>query len=209
MALGFKKNPCFHLALRSPTPMADQQPLLDVLSTADKALFLQFGFGAVSHPPFICVHQAFEFHAAHHPDSVAVQDGPCSIKFSELDHQSSCLAAFLRDIGIGPGSRICLLVERSIAMIIGILGILKAGAAYVPCDGKVVSDKSLEHILTDSECRIVVTLGKFAHRVTNLPVVSLDKFTCPCSSNGARCAKPEDLSAALDVVYVIYTSGAL
>jgi non-ribosomal peptide synthetase component F len=96
-------------------------------------------------------------------------------------------------------------------MVVGILGILKAGAAYVPCDGKVVSDTSLEHILKDSESQVVITLEKFSHRLSKLPlplvVILLDDPPCGCSV-GNVCSKPEDRSSSDDSVYVIYTSGA-
>ncbi|KAJ6559186.1 nonribosomal peptide synthetase 12 [Mycena vulgaris] len=181
-------------------------PRVDGLSAVDKLLFSQFGCGATANPPFQCVHHAFQFYAVNHPGAIAVQDGLRTITFAELDHQSDCLASRLRAEDIGPGSRVCLLVERSIAMVVGILGILKAGAAYVPCDGKVVSDNSLEHILKDSESKVVITLRKFSHRVSDLPVIFLDGPPCQCFQ-GARCLQPENMSLPHDSVYVIYTSG--
>ncbi|KAF7365210.1 Nonribosomal peptide synthetase 12 [Mycena venus] len=184
-------------------------PALDALSAVDKLRFSQYGCGPTSTPPFQCVHHAFSFHSALHPDDLAVQDVSDAITFTQLDRQSTCLASRLRVEGVGPGSRVCLLVERSISMVVGILGILKAGAAYVPCDGKVVSDTSLEHILKDSESKVVITLGKFFHRVSasKLPVIFLDKPPpCACST-GNLCSKPEDRSSPDDSVYVIYTSG--
>ncbi|KAJ7459865.1 nonribosomal peptide synthetase 12 [Mycena latifolia] len=177
------------------------------LTAVDKLLFSQFGRGATVDPPFQCVHHAFQFHAIIHPDAVAVQDASDSITFAELDHQSDCLASRLCGQDIGRGSRVCLLVERSVAMVIGILGILKAGAAYVPCDGKVVSDKSLEHILKDSESQVVLTLRKFSHRVSELPIIFLDDPPCACQDQGTRCSPPVNQSLAHDSVYVIYTSG--
>jgi non-ribosomal peptide synthetase component F len=181
-------------------------PPLDALAAVDKLLFSQFGCGPTVGPPFQCVHHAFQCHALHNPDAVAVQDGLDTITFAELNRQSNCLASRLRGQNIGPGSRVCLLVERCISMVVGILGILKAGAAYVPCDGKVVSDKSLEHILRDSGSRVVITLHKFSHRVPDLPVIFLDGPQCECSQDN-RCFQPLDQSLGHDSVYVIYTSG--
>ncbi|KAF8134785.1 hypothetical protein K438DRAFT_2031313 [Mycena galopus ATCC 62051] len=180
------------------------------LTADDKLRFSQLGCGPTLPPPFQCVHHAFAFHSANRPDAIAIQDVLDSITFAQLDHQSNCLASRLRVEGVGPGSRICLLVERSISMVVGILGILKAGAAYVPCDGKVVSDKSLEHILKDSESKVVITLEKFSHRLSKLPltleVILLDDTPCSCST-GNLCSKPDDRSSPDDSVYVIYTSG--
>ncbi|KAJ7250866.1 nonribosomal peptide synthetase 12 [Mycena haematopus] len=183
---------------------------LDALTAVDKLRFSQLGWGPTLTSPFQCVHHAFASHSSNRPDAIAVQDALDTITFAQLDYQSNCLASRLRVEGVGPGSRVCLLVERSISMVVGILGILKAGAAYVPCDGKVVSDKSLEHILKDSESKVVITLSKFAHRLSNLPleleVLFLDGPPCACSTGNA-CQIPEDLSSPDDSVYVIYTSG--
>ncbi|KAK7048367.1 Nonribosomal peptide synthetase 12 [Favolaschia claudopus] len=186
-------------------------PALEGLTAADKSLLSHFQYGVKATPPFSCVHHAFASHATTIPEAIAVQDVSDAITFSQLDQQSNCLAARLRGQGVGPGSRVCLLVERSIPMVAGILGILKVGAAYVPLDGKVVSDKSLEHILKDAESQVVVTLNKFSQRVSTLPlgcaVIFLDGPPCPCSAAGSCCLKPEDRSSGDDSVYVIYTSG--
>ncbi|KAF7365226.1 putative three-domain protein adenylation-thiolation-dehydrogenase [Mycena venus] len=180
---------------------------LDTLTEIDKLRFSLFGCGPTVFPPFQCVHHAFHFHSSNNPDKIAVQDALTTITFAQLNQKSNCLASRLRGENIGPGSRVCLLVERSISMVIGILGILKAGAAYVPCDGKVVSDSHLKHILKDSESKVVITLGKFSHRVSDLtvPVILLDHL-CVCFPE-TRCPQPEDQSSPRDSVYVIYTSG--
>ncbi|KAF7365784.1 Nonribosomal peptide synthetase 12 [Mycena venus] len=182
---------------------------LDVLSAVDQLRFSQYGYGATSTPLFQCVHHAFSFQSGLHPDNIAVQDVSDAITFAQLDRDSNCLASRLRVEGVGPGSRVCLLVERSISMVVGILGILKAGAAYVPCDGKVVSDPSLEHIIKDSETKVVITLGKFSHRVSaSKPLVILLDEPPPCACSGGNlCSNPEDQSSSDDSVYVIYTSG--
>ncbi|KAJ6508780.1 nonribosomal peptide synthetase 12 [Mycena sanguinolenta] len=192
----------------------DSQPSLDALTAVDKVRFSQLGWGPTLRSPFQCVHYAFASNSASHPDTIAVEDvsGSDTITFAQLDQQSNCLASRLRvDFGVGPGSRVCLLVERSISMVIGILGILKAGAAYVPCDAKVVSDKALDHILKDSESKVAITLGKFAHRLSGLSlpleVIFLDGPPCTCSTGDALCQTPEDRSSPDDSVYVIYTSG--
>ncbi|KAF7346331.1 Nonribosomal peptide synthetase 12 [Mycena sanguinolenta] len=192
----------------------DSEHTLDALTAVDKLRFSQLGWGPTLRSPFQCVHHAFAFNSASHLDAIAVEDvsGSDTITFAQLDRQSNCLASRLRDeFGVGPGSRVCLLIERSISMVVGILGILKAGAAYVPCDGKVVSDKALEHILKDSGCQVVITLGKFAHRLSDLPLpleaIFLDDPPCTCSAGDALCQVPEDRSSGDDSVYVIYTSG--
>lgn len=183
-------------------PLQDQ---LQGLSPSDRALFYRFGIGEVKEAPFSCVHHAFEHHALHQPDAVAVVNFEERITYGELDRKANCLAARLRDKGVQLDSRVCVLVERSILMVVAILGVLKAGAAYIPFDGNIVSDSTLAHALKDSGSDIVLTLPKFTSRVVGKNVVNLEDVICQTSS--AHCVKPKDLATTKGGAYVIYTSG--
>lgn len=102
---------------------------LSNLSAADKLQFTKFGFGKALPCPFRCIHHAFEFHTHATPQAIAVEDFGHQITYSELDRQANCLATRLCEIiGVnGNSRRVCLLVERSILMVVGILAVLKAG----------------------------------------------------------------------------------
>ncbi|KAG5644217.1 hypothetical protein DXG03_008812 [Asterophora parasitica] len=176
------------------------------LAHIDRQLFSHFGLGEAVKPHFECVHHAFEHHARQHPYTYAVEDFEHKISYVELDRQANCLATHLRSKGIGPGARVCLLVERSILMVVGILGVLKAGAAYVPLDGNVVADKTLNHALKDSGSSLVLVLRKFIHRVGETPILCLEDTICD-SPYSTHCGKPEDLATTTDSAYIIYTSG--
>lgn len=179
---------------------------LDCLTSVDKTFFESVGFGPTIRSPFECVHHAFEHHAITHPDALAVIDFSHQITYIELERQANCLARQLRAAGIGPNARVCILVERCINMVVGILAVLKAGAAYVPLDGNVVSDATLKHVLADSGASVVLVLRKFAPRVSGTPVLCLEDVVCKCDL-GSHCEKPLDESSPDDSVYVIYTSG--
>lgn len=170
---------------------------------------MEFGFGDTVVPPFQCVHHAFAFHAASSPVNIAVEDFAENITYAELDQKSTCLSVRLRSLGVGRHSRVCLLVERSVPMVIGILGIIKAGAAYVPLDGNVVSDSTLRHVLQDSSATAILTFRKFASRLEHsaVPAIYLDDFKCECLVTSECKNHFNDLSVAEDSVYVIYTSG--
>ncbi|KAF4617144.1 hypothetical protein D9613_005935 [Agrocybe pediades] len=188
-------------------PQAPSVDPLHNLSSSDKELFVQFGIGPSVASPFQCIHHAFEFHARNQPSAIAVEDFENTITYGELDRQANCVATHLQAKGVQLDSRVCFLAERSIPMIVGILGILKAGAAYVPLDGNIVSDSTLKHALTGSESPIALVLQKFAHRVGgDWQPVCLENIICedPTSSH---CKKPKDLSTSNHGVYVIYTSG--
>ncbi|KAF8077656.1 hypothetical protein FPV67DRAFT_6540 [Lyophyllum atratum] len=193
-------------AATAPVKRAFKQDLLKDLSDTDKDLFNKFGLGEDIKPAFECVHQAFEHHARAHPDTIAVEDFGHKITFAELDRQSNCLATRLRESGVVPGSRVCLLVERSILMVVGILAVLKAGGAYVPLDGNVVADKTLNHALKDSGSSLVLVQRKFVHRVGTMPIFCLEDSICGSPQN-LHCQRPQDLAKTTDSAYIIYTSG--
>ncbi|KAG6829635.1 hypothetical protein H0H92_003968 [Tricholoma furcatifolium] len=188
-----------------PAKRAFNQEVLKVLPSTDKELFNKFGLGETVKPAFECVHQAFEHHARQHPDTIAVEDFEHKITYAELDRQSSCLATRLRESGVAPGSRVCLLVERSILMVVGILSVLKAGGAYVPLDGNVVADKTLNHALKDSGSSLVLVQRKFTHRISSVPILCLEDSIC--ESPNPHCQRPTDLAKTTDSAYIIYTSG--
>ena len=126
-----------------------------------------------------------------------------TITYAELDRQANILANHLRASGICPGTRVCLLVQRSILMVVGIVAVLKAGAAYVPLDGVIVTQSTLEHVLKDSGAKLVLTMNEYVHRVSGSPAFCLENI----ASLPQIVSKPEDMSAPTDSVYIIYTSG--
>lgn len=177
---------------------------LQCLSAEDTALFYRFGFGKRAEAPFQCIHHAFEHHAARDPNAIAVEHLGSTITYGELDSRANALAHQLRSMGVRPGSRVCLLVQRSIPMVVGIVAILKAGAAYVPLDGGIVTDSTLAFVLKNSKATLVLALADYVHRVSSLPLINLnDVMATPDSIT----PKPQDLSSPGDSAYIIYTSG--
>jgi amino acid adenylation domain-containing protein len=76
----------------------------------------------------------FESQAARTPDAVAVVCGAAALSYGELDRRSAALARWLRHAGAGPETAVAISVERSLEMVVGLLGILRSGAAYLPID---------------------------------------------------------------------------
>ncbi|KAH9922827.1 nonribosomal peptide synthetase 12 [Epithele typhae] len=173
------------------------------LSLEDQEQFVRYSFGPRQSSPFSCVHHAFEHHAATQPDAVAVEHLGESITYGELDRQANVLAHHLRASGVRPGVRVCLLVARGVLMVVGIMAVLKAGGAYVPLDGAIVTQSTLEHVLRDSDAKVVLTLREYVHRVSGTPVMCLEDVP----QLAQNVSKPEDVSAPTDSIYIIYTSG--
>ncbi|KAL0567095.1 hypothetical protein V5O48_014899 [Marasmius crinis-equi] len=180
---------------------------LERLSSTDRQTFLEFGRGAVVPVPFSRVHDAFQHYAALYPSNVAVEDFEETITYAELDRQSNFLALHLQSLGVAPGARVCLLAERSIYMVVGILAILKAGGGYVPLDGNIASDKTLDHVLADSKAAAALVMRAFKQRIrANVPTVCLEDVLSEVDLH-SDVQRPQAKVSTNDSVYIIYTSG--
>src|SRR5262249_38072582 len=113
------------------------------------------------------IDQLFAAQAALSPEAVAVEFQGVRWTYRELDAHANDVARHLHSLGVGPGSRIGLCVERSLEMVAGMLGILKAGAAYVPLDPTYPSER-LAFMVKDAECTVVLTLERLMDIVSNV-----------------------------------------
>src|SRR5690242_3602716 len=151
-----------------------------------------------------CLHQLFEARVERSPDAPAVSDEKKALTYAELNARANQLAHQLRDSGVGPDTRVVLLAERSTEMIVGLLGILKAGAAFVPVDPQQPFER-LSFMLADVESPVVVTQEHLLEKLPADPaiVIELDEERTHYSAeNPLLNVAPEN------VAYVIYTSGS-
>lgn len=153
-----------------------------------------------------CAHQMFERQAAILPEAMAVQCGSTTLTYGELNQRSDQLANYLRSIGVGPDVPVALCLGRSAAMVVALLGVLKAGAAYVPLD----PDEPLERlamIFEETKTPVVLTESLLADRLPQHSgqVLCLDSdwdMVAACDSHTGNSAHADNLA------YVIYTSGS-
>ncbi len=127
------------------------------LSPADQLLFEYFGQGPIVPAPFACIHHAFEAHAAAQPNAIAAEHAGATITYGELERQANRLALLLHQHGVQPGHNVALFLQRSIPMLVGMLGILKAGAAYVPQHVGVAPEAQLRHIIDVAATSVILT----------------------------------------------------
>ena len=159
--------------------------------------------------PF-CIHELFEQQAARNPDALAVTAGSARLSYGQLNRRANRLAHRLRALGVGRETLVCLCVERSAAMVVGLLGILKAGGAYVPLDPNYPSDR-LAFMLGDSGAKVLVSERTVAGRVPphNAAVLLLDDDTGLDGAAASNADPNADYGPAPDdLCYVIYTSGS-
>jgi amino acid adenylation domain-containing protein len=190
---------------------APDQPIsaLPVLTEAEHVqLVLTPNQTAVDFPDTLGLHQLFEQRATAQPDAVAARFGDTEITYRELDTAANHLAHHLIGHGVRRGDRVGLVLRRTPELLTAILGVLKAGASYVPLDPNYPQER-LTFMLSDADLRAVVTERAVAESVppTEVPVVDLvaDADLLRAESD----ARPElPVDSAEDIAYVIYTSGS-
>jgi non-ribosomal peptide synthetase component F len=181
---------------------------LDSLPYEQQILFSRFGRGASLQVPHATVHEAFESIVDAHPRTIAAKFGEGRITYAELDVAANRLANHLIESGLQPRQRICLVVQRSIEMLVGIFAILKAGCQYVPIDGGISSGQTLHHILTDTGSNYILCLPKFQDTVRQNAAQSTAIILLGQDAE-AFCSRdrPRVPISSNDGVYAIYTSG--
>ncbi|MGP4002444.1 amino acid adenylation domain-containing protein, partial [Streptomyces sp. 8N706] len=153
------------------------------------------------------VHGRVAERAALLPDAVAVSCAGESLTYRELEESANRLARHLMGLGAGPGRLVALSVERGLQMVVGLLGILKSGAAYVPLDPAYPAER-LAYMLEDSGAGLLVTHRGLASGlpVAGVRVVDLDAEREVIA--GLPATAPVTSVSASDLAYVIYTSGS-
>jgi amino acid adenylation domain-containing protein len=153
------------------------------------------------------IHDLIVSQADRTPDALAVTYNNESITYSQLDIRTNQLAHHLIELGVQPGDRVALCVERSFDMVIGIVGILKAGAAYVPLDPAYPGDR-IATLLEDSTSKIIMTQVHIEGVLpaSNARHIILDAEESPI--NGQPTTRPVVEVTPDDPAYLIYTSGS-
>ncbi|OWK35064.1 Pls/PosA family non-ribosomal peptide synthetase [Fimbriiglobus ruber] len=160
------------------------------------------------------LHSYFEHSADRFPDRPAVICGRQTLSYADVEAAANRLAHHLRTLGVGRGALVGLLLERSADVYVALLGILKAGAAYVPLDPDYPADR-IADILTDSAAAVVVTTSAFRDRLTSAASPFTGKL-CELDTDAAaldrlpadRVPPGETGVIPTDLAYVIYTSGS-
>lgn len=190
---------------------------INLLNTIDdkekQALLYKFNNTFSPYPKEQCVHELFELQVESQADSIAAIFKDKAITYGELNRRANQLAHYLVANGIGPEKRVGLCIERSFEMIIGILGILKAGGCYVPLDPE-YPESRLEYMVTQSGCELILSER---HLLEDLPFLSMRKTipldrelhsllfgkystdNIPVNQLGTR---------STNLAYIIYTSGS-
>jgi amino acid adenylation domain-containing protein len=191
---------------------APQQRIADLalLSAAEQAAIL----GAAAAPAlphtqaaFSALHQLIQAQAARTPDAVAVVCGPRQLSYAQLQDRAMQLARQLTARGVAPGSLVAVCLPRSADLIVALLAVLNAGAAYLPLD-PAYPPARLAALLTDSQAPALVTTEALA---ATLPPVAatLIRLDADAAEIAQRSSAPLPAHRDPDALhYLIYTSGS-
>jgi len=162
-----------------------------------------------------CVHELIEAQAARTPEAIAVVCEGERLTYAELNAKANRLAHHLRDLGVRPDDRVAICVERSLAMVVGLLAILKSGGAYVPLDPGYPAER-LAFMLKDSAPVAVLTHGaaraslerSLAGLGSPSPVLVMEDDEDWVRRPAANLDPAEVGLTSRHLAYVIYTSGS-
>ncbi|WP_162034270.1 non-ribosomal peptide synthetase, partial [Chryseobacterium potabilaquae] len=168
----------------------------------------------------VTIHELFERQVEKTPDHIALVYEDVKLSYKELNERSNRLAHYLlENYQIQPDELIPLCLERSEQMLIGILGVLKSGGAYVPMDPNYPMDR-IEHILGDTKARLVIVEENTKDRLyeykeliatetasSNLNIISLNNSEMKAELSTCSRENPNIEVSSGDLSYVIYTSG--
>ncbi|MFL6563820.1 MAG: amino acid adenylation domain-containing protein [Burkholderiales bacterium] len=151
-----------------------------------------------------CLHHLIEAQSGRTPDADALAFEGARLTYRELERRANALAAHLRGLGAGPEARVALYLERSLEMVVALLAVLKAGAAYVPMDVAFPRER-LAFMLSDAGVKLALTQSRLAAKLpAPAQPVCLDEFDW----SGAEAPLGDTGVKAQNLAYVIYTSGS-
>jgi amino acid adenylation domain-containing protein len=179
----------------------EQISRLQILTRAEEHhLIHELNKTAFEFPNEKCLHQLFEAKVEETPDAIAVVHHGGTLTYADLNRRANLLAKHLRNMGVGPGIRVGILMERSIGIPEALLGVLKAGGTYVPIHTSFPAER-IQFIVKDANVKVLLTNVNDL-QIGNVYLINseIDKFSSGDGSN------PE--IARGNVAYIMYTSGS-
>ncbi len=155
-------------------------------------------------PTFV---EIFEAQASHKPQAIAVVSEDQQLTYAQLNHRANQSANFLRQMGVGPGTLVGVYMKRSTELIVALVGVMKAGAAFVPIAASLPPAR-IAYIIEDCDTPLILTQDGLDNSVPpcGAKVVCLDRTWNALASD--QTPPKEDLASTKDLAYIIYTSGS-
>ncbi|UFZ08030.1 amino acid adenylation domain-containing protein [Bradyrhizobium ontarionense] len=199
--------------INDPTKKIDEYPCLS--DTERHRLLVQWNATTRPYPGDSCIHELIEAQASRTPTAIALVFEQQRLSYAALDQRANQVAHYLHRQGIKPDMLVGLFCERSLDMVIGLLGILKAGAAYVPID-PATPEQRIRYMLEDAAVTWVLSQSQLAPvlPLDGRQVLYLDTGTSTTTTATLADQPTTPLARTLTglepthLAYVIYTSGS-
>jgi amino acid adenylation domain-containing protein/non-ribosomal peptide synthase protein (TIGR01720 family)/FkbM family methyltransferase len=190
---------------RSPDAHLSELPMV---TRGERLQLLQDWRGtATDHPREACVHELFETRAEAEPDKVALVFDEQQLTYGELNARANRLAHHLLSLGVGVETTVGICLERSLELVVGILGILKAGGSYVPLDAD-YPDERLRFMVEDCRTPVVVTQKELGEKIPE-PAAGLIRVDIDSDHIAGRSDRNPDVAVSSEnLAYVMSTSGS-
>ncbi len=170
---------------------------------------------ASEYPRNLCIHQLFEQEVARRPDAVAIRFADEQLTYRQVNERANQIAHRLRKLGVGPEVMVGTLLDRSLDLVVGLLGILKAGGAFVPLDPSYPMER-LEFMAADIAAPVMLVQESVVQRLgfpgTSNPAwlhgksLSLEQNRADIAQESVE--NPSNQTTADNLAYVMYTSGS-
>lgn len=151
----------------------------------------------------------FEHSVQSFPNNIAIEEGEKKYTYLEAERAANQLANYLKGLSIGPEDKVTILLPRRAEVTIAMLGILKAGAAYIPLDPEIPADR-VNFIMEDAKARLLITSDEILNRIggqlASFPIFNIDRQTADLKNYPDTKPQVEGRKAD-NLCYMIYTSG--
>jgi amino acid adenylation domain-containing protein len=176
---------------------------LSMVSSDEIMMIESFNDTRTDYPKEKTIIQLFEDNVNLYPNKTAVVYNESSISYKQLNEKANQLARILRKSGVSVNTPVGIMVDKSLDMMVGIMGILKSGGCYVPIDPE-YPEQRIGFIISDSGCKILLTQEKY----NKLPIEGIIKLylDSPKSYHSDK-SNLEGINISSDLAYIIYTSG--
>jgi amino acid adenylation domain-containing protein len=176
---------------------------VSMISDEERRIIEGFNNTHTDYPKDKTIVQLFEEQANFYPNKTAVVFKESSLTYKQLNEKTNQLARILRESGVSANTPVGIMIDKSVNMIVGIFGILKAGGGYVPIDPE-YPEQRINFIIKDSGCKILLTQEKYnklpVEGITMLDLDSENSYHQDRSNIGG-------INTPSDLAYIIYTSG--
>ena len=197
-------------AVEAPDTPVDRLPLED--PTLQRQVTAPERGSSRDDAAHVTLSELFDIQAARTPDAPAVLDGAVTLSYRDLQGRVEELASRLRTLGVGPDTVVGICLERSAGLVVGVLGALQAGAAYLPLDPSYPRER-LAFMVADARPVVLVTERRLIDRLPPAPsgtsVCCLDDSTTDLTASAEeRSLRGHRLRQGDQPAYVVYTSGS-